>query len=95
MPIFLAAMWVVFKMTADVSGPYVDWIDGVIGGPFTHWIVAILGWLGLGGTWFESLVVDGMVAGVGGVLVFVPVLLFLFSFWPCSKIRAIWPARRL
>jgi ferrous iron transport protein B len=79
-PIFLVAMWIVFKMTIDVSGPYLDWLDGVIGGPVTTWIVALLGWLGLGETWFESLMVDGVVAGVGGVLVFVPVLLFLYLF---------------
>lgn len=79
-PIFLIAMWIVFKMTIDASAPYLDWLDGVIGGPVTHWIVAVLGWLGLGGTWFESLMVDGIVAGVGGVLVFVPVLLFLYLF---------------
>ncbi len=79
-PIFLVAMWIVFKMTADVSAPYLDWVDGVIGGPITNWAMAILGWLTLDGTWFESLIVDGMIAGVGGVLVFVPVLLFLYLF---------------
>ncbi len=77
-PIFLVAMWVVFKLTADVSAPYLDWVDGVIGGPITNWIVGILGWLGLGGSWIESLFVDGIIAGVGGVLVFVPVLMFLY-----------------
>lgn len=77
-PIFLAAMWAVFKMTADVSAPYLDWVDGVIGGPLTNWAVALLGLLGLGGTWVESLFVDGIIAGVGGVLVFVPVLMFLY-----------------
>jgi ferrous iron transport protein B len=80
LPIFLIAMWIVFKMTADVSAPYLDWIDGVIGGPITNWVVAILGWLTLDGTWFESLITDGVIAGVGGVLVFVPVLLFLYLF---------------
>ena len=79
-PIFLIAMWIVFKMTADVSAPYLDWVDGVIGGPITNWAMAILGWLTLDGTWFESLIVDGVIAGVGGVLVFVPVLLFLYLF---------------
>ena len=79
-PIFLVAMWFVFKMTAEVSGAYLDWVDSVIGGPITHWIVAILNLVNLGGTWFESLVVDGIIAGVGGVLVFVPVLLFLYFF---------------
>lgn len=77
-PIFLALMWVVFKLTTDVAGPYIDWVDGVIGGPLTNWIVALLGTLSLGGTWVESLVVDGIIAGVGGVLVFVPVLMSLY-----------------
>ncbi|RLC66580.1 MAG: ferrous iron transport protein B [Chloroflexi bacterium] len=79
-PIFLVAMWFVFKMTAEVSGAYLDWVDGVIGGSLTRWVVAILNLIGLGGTWFESLMVDGVIAGVGGVLVFVPVLLFLYFF---------------
>ncbi|MFO7742038.1 MAG: ferrous iron transport protein B, partial [Anaerolineae bacterium] len=79
-PIFLVAMWIVFQMTANVSGAYVDWVDEVIGGPFTRWVAAVLDLIGLGGTWFESLVVEGVIAGVGGVLVFVPVLLFLYFF---------------
>ncbi len=77
-PIFLVVMWVVFKLTAEVSAPYLDWIDGVITGPLTHWVIAILGLLGLNDTWVESLFVDGIIAGVGGVLVFVPVLTFLY-----------------
>lgn len=77
-PIFLAMMWIVFKVTTDVAGPYLDWVDGVIGGPLTNWVVAILGLLNLGGTWVESLFVDGIIAGVGGVLVFVPVLMSLY-----------------
>ncbi len=79
-PFFLAAMWVVFQVTANVSAPYVDWIDSVISGPVTRWIGAILSGLGLGGTWVESLLIDGVVGGVGGVLTFVPVLLFLYFF---------------
>ena len=77
-PIFLLLMWVVFQFTANVSAPLVDWVDGVIGGPVTHAAQAILGALGLRGVWVESLVVDGVIAGVGGVLTFVPVLVFLF-----------------
>jgi ferrous iron transport protein B len=77
-PIFLIAMWVVFKMTTDISAPYLDWVDAVIGGPITNWIVSILGVLGLDGSWVKSLFVDGIIAGVGGVLVFVPVMMFLY-----------------
>ncbi|MEA3339731.1 MAG: ferrous iron transport protein B [Chloroflexota bacterium] len=77
-PIFIALMWAVFKITTDVAGPYLDWVDGVIGGPLTNWVVAILGLIGLGGGWVESLFVDGIIAGVGGVLVFVPVMMSLY-----------------
>lgn len=77
-PIFLALMWVVFKLTTDVAAPFVDWIDGVLTGPVSRWAVALMGAAGLGGSWAESLVVDGVIAGVGGVLVFVPVLLALY-----------------
>jgi len=77
-PIFLALMWMVFKLTADVSAPYLDWIDGVISGPITNWTIQLLTIIGLDGTWVESLFVDGIIAGVGGVLVFVPVLMSLY-----------------
>ncbi len=77
-PIFLAAMWFVFKLTADVSAPYLDWVDGLINGPIARWGVALLSVAGLGGSWVESLFLDGIIAGVGGVLVFVPVLVFLY-----------------
>jgi ferrous iron transport protein B len=79
-PIFMLAMWFVFQMTANVSGYYMDWLDGVISGPIAHWIDALVVALGLGGTWVEALMLDGVVAGVGGVLVFVPLLLFLYFF---------------
>ncbi|NLX09261.1 MAG: ferrous iron transport protein B [Chloroflexi bacterium] len=79
-PIFLALMWFVFQMTANVSGIYLDWIDGVINGPAARWIVALLGVARLGGGWLESLLIDGVIAGAGGVLAFVPVLMFLYFF---------------
>ncbi len=77
-PIFFIIMWAVFKLTADVSAPYLDWIGSVISGPITKWVVAIINTIGLGDTWISSLFVDGIIAGVGGVLVFIPVLTFLY-----------------
>lgn len=77
-PIFLMLMWLVFTLTTEVAGPFVDWVDEVIAGPLSGWAATLLGLVGLGGTWLEGLVVDGMLAGVGGVLVFVPVLLALY-----------------
>jgi ferrous iron transport protein B len=77
-PIFLAVMWVVLRVTADVTAPYLDWVDATVSGPIARWAVAVLGALNLEGGWLESLVVDGVLAGVGGVLVFVPVLFGLY-----------------
>jgi len=77
-PIFLFLLWSVFKITTDVASPFLDWVDGVIGGPLTNWVVSILNLLGLGSTWVESLFVDGIISGVGSVLVFVPVMLALY-----------------
>lgn len=77
-PFFFAMMWLVFKLTTDVAGPFVDWVDGVINGPISNWVIGLLGVLGLAGTWVESLLVGAVLAGVGGVLVFVPVLFALY-----------------
>lgn len=77
-PIFLGALWVVFKLTTDLSAPWVDWFDQVLTGPVSRWSLAALNALGMGQTWVASLVLDGIIAGVGGVLAFVPVLLALY-----------------
>lgn len=77
-PILLVMMWVVFKITTDVSSPYLDWIDATINGPITGWVLAAIQAIGLDGTWMQSLLVNGIIAGVGGVLVFVPVLMSLY-----------------
>jgi ferrous iron transport protein B len=77
-PLFLALMWVVFMFTTEVSAPYIDWIDSVINGPVTRWGEALISLFGAGGSWVESLMVDGIIAGVGGILSFVPVLIALY-----------------
>ncbi len=77
-PIFLLLMWLVFQFTANVSAPFVDWIDGVFGGPLSRLVVVLLGLVALDGTWVEALLVDGVIAGVGGVLVFIPVMMTLY-----------------
>jgi ferrous iron transport protein B len=77
-PIFLAAMWLVFKITTDVAGAFLEWVDGAISGPISQLVASLVEALGLGGTWVESLLVSGVVAGVGAILVFVPVLMSLY-----------------
>lgn len=77
-PIFLLLMWLVFQFTANVSAPYVDWIDATFGGPISRWCLNLLATAGLDYVWLNSLVADGIIAGVGSVLTFVPVLGCLF-----------------
>lgn len=77
-PVFLLAMWLVFKVTTELSAPWVDWIDAVLSGPVSRWAALGLGVTGLDSTWVTSLVVDGVIAGVGSVLAFIPVLLWLY-----------------
>lgn len=76
--IFLAVMWVIFKLSTDVAAPLVDWIDRFVNGHFAHWVTELLALAHLHDTWVASLIIDGVLAGVGGVLVFVPVLMFLY-----------------
>jgi ferrous iron transport protein B len=78
LPIFLLLMWLVFQFTSNVSAPFLDWVDIFINEFIYRWSEWGLEVLGLGNHWFSSLIRDGVIAGVGGVLVFVPVLLFLY-----------------
>jgi len=78
-PIFLAAMWLTFKLTFDVATPFVDWIDAMTTGPFKRWAEAILGFIHAP-EWTASLATDGIIAGVGFVLVFVPVIFAMMFF---------------
>jgi ferrous iron transport protein B len=78
-PLFLAAMWLVFKLTFDVSSPFGDWLSTVTAGPFTRWTRVLVG-LVHGPDWLVSLVTDGVIAGVGSVLVFVPVIFAMMFF---------------
>ena len=78
-PIFFAAMWLVFKLTFDMSAPFADWLDSMTAGPFTRWVEAIIAFIHAP-AWMSSLVTDGVIAGVGSVLVFVPVIFAMMFF---------------
>jgi len=79
LPIFLVVMFVVFKLVVEVSAYFLDWVDAVIGGPVTRWVSGLLTMLSAP-DWLISLAVDGIIAGVGAVLVFIPGLVVLYFF---------------
>lgn len=73
-PIFLFFIWLMFFSTFFV-------------GSFPmHWMELGVGWIGnqisavMQDGWFKDLLVDGIIGGVGGVLVFLPNILILFLF---------------
>lgn len=78
-PIFALAMWLLFKLTFDLSSPFSDWLDAMTSGPFKRWTTAIMNGIGAP-DWTVSLINDGVIAGVGSVLVFVPVIFAMMFF---------------
>ncbi|WP_415813011.1 ferrous iron transport protein B [Mesobacillus thioparans] len=79
-PIFLVMMYLMFMLTFDWLGfPLSDVLDTFLSGPVTAGITAALTWAGAS-SFIKDLVLDGIVAGVGGVLVFVPQIFILFFF---------------
>lgn len=79
LPIFFAIMYVVFRLVIDVAQPFLAWADFVITGPVAGWLQALLVALHAP-VWLQSLAIGGVLAGVGGVLVFVPGLVILYFF---------------
>ncbi|WCN37110.1 ferrous iron transport protein B [Aneurinibacillus uraniidurans] len=82
-PIFLLFMFLMFKLTFDWLGtPLSDQIDGFLNGTFADMLRSSLVAAGAS-NFIQAVVLNGIVAGVGGVLVFVPqifILFFLISF---------------
>ncbi len=74
-PIFLGMMYLVFHLTFTLGGPLMDVVEG-----FFAWTSEILSSLWPAGSesLLLSLLADGIIGGVGGVLVFLPNILLLF-----------------
>ncbi len=73
--VFLAVMYAVFESIYTFAGPFMDFIDEQFG--------ALGDWAGgflESSPMLHSLVVDGIIAGVGGVVIFLPQILILFLF---------------
>ncbi|MDM5336755.1 ferrous iron transport protein B [Fictibacillus enclensis] len=82
-PIFILFMYLIFKLTFDWLGsPISDMLDAFLTGPLTDGLTSMLQAAGAS-AFIKAVILDGIVAGVGGVLVFVPqimILFFLISF---------------
>ncbi|NFA59824.1 ferrous iron transport protein B [Clostridium sporogenes] len=75
-PLFLGILYIIFKFTFNwVGTPLADYIDGLLNDSLVPYLGTLLQNTA---PWFKSLLLDGIVAGVGSVLVFLPVILTLF-----------------
>ncbi len=71
-PIFLFFMWGLFQLTFEIGSIPMDWIDS-----FFTWFGALIGGTIVNDE-LRSLVVDGLISGVGAVIMFVPNIVILF-----------------
>ena len=74
LPILLVLMWLMFEATFTLGAYPQEWIENGIG-----WLGEWIGSVMPDGI-LRDLIVDGIIGGVGGVLVFLPQILILFFF---------------
>lgn len=71
-PIFLFFMWSLFQLTFEIGSIPMEWINAFFG-----WFGGLIGST-IGNDEIRSLVVDGVITGVGAVVLFVPNIVILF-----------------
>ena len=78
-PIFLLVMWVVYFLAINTIGTMgTDWVNDVLFGEIVPGAVeGLLDSIGAA-DWLKGLILDGIVAGVGAVLGFLPQMIVLF-----------------
>lgn len=72
LPIFFGIMWFIFQFTFTVGQYPMDWLESFFG------FIANTLSAHMPASFLKSLIVDGVISGVGGVLVFIPNILILF-----------------
>jgi len=73
-PIFLIALWITFQATFIIGDYPMQWIEQLVSS--TGNILSKI----MPDNMFKDLVIDGILGGVGGVIVFLPNILILFFF---------------
>lgn len=73
-PIFLLVMWLMFWCTFELGSYPMEWIESLV-----SWISSLVGRYMQEGP-LKDLLLDGVIGGVGGVIVFLPNILILYAF---------------
>ncbi len=76
--LFLGVMWVVFQATTTLAAPLQNALDALVSGPVSSGGDRLVDAIGLDETPIRGLVVDGVIAGVGMLLTFVPLMALMF-----------------
>ena len=77
-PMMLVMMYVMFQITfAWIGQPIADWVDELINEDLMETVAGALEAADVA-PWMQSLICDGIIAGVGGVITFVPLIFVLF-----------------
>jgi ferrous iron transport protein B len=75
-PIFLLILYFIFQFTFSwVGQPLADMLDGLVADKLVPAVEALLA---SSSDWFRSLIIDGIIGGVGSVIIFLPVIMALF-----------------
>lgn len=75
-PIFIAIMFLIFKLTFSWVGTPLQLLLSRL---ISDYVVPLFeGLLNSSSPWFRSLIIDGIISGVGSVIVFLPIILTLF-----------------
>lgn len=79
LPIFVFVMWLVYFLSIQTIGTIgSDWVNDVLFGEFIpNNTNAILSYLHVS-IWLKSLIIDGIISGIGSVLGFLPQIIMLF-----------------
>lgn len=84
LPIFFLLMWFVFKLTFDLSMPYVRWLNNLITDYLTNWLSVFLMKIHVS-SWLIRLMSEGVLGGTGAVLAFVPVIFMMMFLITCLE----------
>ncbi len=75
---FLVVMWSVFQATTRLAAPLQDGLSNFFTGPVASVVTSALERVGLGDSWLLGLVNDGVIAGVGMLVSFLPLMAIMF-----------------
>jgi len=73
-PFFIAFLWLMFFTTFRVGNYPMEWLQSLI-----NWLSGIVS-NNMADSMFKDMLINGVIGGVGGVLVFIPNIMLLFMF---------------